>query len=104
MVNVAAFYESPETMPARLAWVEELAGALERGEPRAYVNFLNDDAAARAGAAYPQPTWDRLVEVKRRYDPDNVFRLNVNVPPDGVPGAVPPETRPGAVSAPRRRR
>ena len=32
-------------------------------------------------AAYPGPNWDRLREVKRRYDPDNLFRLNHNIPP-----------------------
>jgi FAD/FMN-containing dehydrogenase len=34
-----------------------------------------------ARAAYPGPTWDRLRELKRRYDPDNLFRLNHNIPP-----------------------
>jgi FAD/FMN-containing dehydrogenase len=34
-------------------------------------------------AAYPGSTWDRLAEVKQRYDPENVFRLNQNVPPEG---------------------
>jgi FAD/FMN-containing dehydrogenase len=33
------------------------------------------------GAAYPGPTWDRLRELKRRYHPDNLFRLNHNIPP-----------------------
>jgi FAD/FMN-containing dehydrogenase len=31
--------------------------------------------------AYPGPTWDRLREIKRRYDPDNLFRMNQNIPP-----------------------
>jgi FAD/FMN-containing dehydrogenase len=33
-------------------------------------------------AAYPGATWERLVAVKRQYDPGNLFRLNQNVPPD----------------------
>jgi len=32
-------------------------------------------------AAYPGATWDRLREIKARYDPDNTFRLNQNIPP-----------------------
>ena len=67
---------------ARLADVEEFAAALAQGDDAVYVNFLNDDAATRVRAAYPGATWDRLVEAKRRYDPANLFRLNVNIPPD----------------------
>ena len=43
-----------------------------------------DRGAAEAIAparAYPGSTWDRLSEIKARYDPDNVFRLNQNIPP-----------------------
>jgi FAD/FMN-containing dehydrogenase len=38
-------------------------------------------APPTATGAYPGSTWDRLVEVKRRYDPDNLFRRNHNIPP-----------------------
>jgi hypothetical protein len=51
------------------------------GAPGVYVNFLGDEGEARVHEAYPGPTWDRLVAVKRRYDPTNVFRLNQNVDP-----------------------
>jgi FAD/FMN-containing dehydrogenase len=44
-----------------------------------YVNFQTDeDGAARLRATYG-PNWQRLVEVKRKYDPDNVFRMNRNI-------------------------
>src|SRR5207248_6804130 len=46
----------------------------------AYVNFLGDDGAQRVTAAYGG-NHARLVELKRRYDPDNVFRLNQNIAP-----------------------
>jgi FAD/FMN-containing dehydrogenase len=84
MATVAAFYENADRRAARLAEVEEFAGALAQGEDAVYVNFLNDDGATRVRAAYPGATWDRLVEVKRRYDPTNLFRLNHNIPPDGA--------------------
>jgi Berberine and berberine like len=44
-----------------------------------YVNFTGEGGAERA--AYPPQTYARLAEVKRRYDPDNVFRFNQNIPP-----------------------
>jgi FAD/FMN-containing dehydrogenase len=81
MVNVAAVYASPEEDSVHRAWAEDAAAAVRRGEDAAYVNFVGDEGAERVRAAYPGPTWSRLAEVKRRYDPDNVFRLNQNVPP-----------------------
>jgi FAD/FMN-containing dehydrogenase len=81
MVNVAAFYEGPEDQPRREAWVTDFAAALEQGDAGAYVNFLGEEGEARVRAAYPGPTRDRLVEIKGRYDPTNLFRLNQNIPP-----------------------
>ncbi len=81
MVNVAAFYTGPEGRIARETWVEDFAAALNQGKSGAYVNFVGDEGEARVRAAYPGATWDRLVAVKRRYDPTNLFRLNQNIPP-----------------------
>jgi FAD/FMN-containing dehydrogenase len=81
MVNVAAFYEGEQDRAAREAWVNDVVARLDQGDPAAYVNFLVDEGQERIRAAYPGAAWDRLVEVKRRYDPENVFRLNQNVPP-----------------------
>jgi FAD/FMN-containing dehydrogenase len=43
-----------------------------------YVNFMTDEETSRVRAAYG-PTYDRLVEIKTKYDPDNFFRLNQNI-------------------------
>jgi len=45
------------------------------------VNFLMDEGEERARAAYGTEKYDRLKALKRQYDPDNVFRLNQNIPP-----------------------
>ena len=45
-----------------------------------YVNFLTADEGDRVRAAYG-PNYDRLAQVKRRYDPDNLFRMNQNITP-----------------------
>ena len=81
MVALGAVYERAEESPVHEAWVAEFAAALRQGDPGVYVNFLGDEGGTRVREAYPGPTWDRLAEVKRRYDPDNLFRLNQNVPP-----------------------
>lgn len=83
MVNVAALYDDPDEQTMHRAWVDRWATALAQGPTGRYVNFLGDDSDAGARAAYPGATWDRLGTVKRRYDPENLFRHNVNVPPAG---------------------
>ena len=81
MLNVAAIYASPEEDDVHRAFVDEAAASLRRGDDGAYVNFLGDEGPDRVRAAYPGATWDRLVDVKLRYDPENVFRMNQNVLP-----------------------
>jgi len=79
MLNVAAMYQRPEEAATHEAWATDTAAALRRGADGAYVGFMGDEGEARVREAYPGSTWDRLVDIKRRYDPTNVFRLNQNV-------------------------
>jgi FAD/FMN-containing dehydrogenase len=81
MVNLAALYQNPEERATHEAWVSDFAAALEQGDHGAYVNFLGDEGMERIRAAYPGKTWDRLVAIKTRYDPANLFHLNQNIPP-----------------------
>jgi FAD/FMN-containing dehydrogenase len=50
-----------------------------------YVNFLMDEDHARVKATYG-PNYERLTHVKAAYDPDNVFRINQNIPPASAEG------------------
>jgi FAD/FMN-containing dehydrogenase len=81
LVNLAAFYDGPGDRPRRDTWVAEFAAALRQTDAGAYANFLGDEGEERIRQAYPGSTWDRLVEIKARYDPKNLFRLNQNIPP-----------------------
>jgi FAD/FMN-containing dehydrogenase len=83
LCNVVSFYEGAEDKVVREAWVDEFAAELEQDDAGAYVNFLAGDAPERIRAAYPGATWDRLTEIKARYDPTNLFRSNQNIPPAG---------------------
>ena len=73
----------PSETEANVRWVRETFAALEPYmAPRVYVNYLGDDESGRTRDAYG-PNYDRLVNLKRRYDPDNRFRLNQNIDPAG---------------------
>jgi hypothetical protein len=81
MVNLAAFYTGPEDRVVREAWVADFEAALRQGDDGAYVNFISEEGQDPVRRAYPGSTWERLAEVKRRYDPTNLFHLNFNIPP-----------------------
>jgi FAD/FMN-containing dehydrogenase len=80
-VNIAAMYMDAGEQDTHDAWVGNLADSLGKDETGGYVGFLGEEDEETVRAAYPGPTWDRLRELKRRYDPDNLFRLNHNIPP-----------------------
>jgi hypothetical protein len=81
MAGVGAVYDRAADKPVHDAWAEEFAAALRQGDPGVYVNFLADEGPGRVREAYPGPAWDRLAEAKRRWDPDNLFHHNQNIPP-----------------------
>jgi FAD/FMN-containing dehydrogenase len=63
-----------------VAWTRALWNALlPCSSGGVYVNFLGDEGADRVRAAYGEANYARLVALKRRYDPDNVFRINQNI-------------------------
>jgi FAD/FMN-containing dehydrogenase len=81
MVNVAAFYTTPEDQTKQAGWVDRFAGTLRQDDAGAYVNFLGAEGEERVRAAYPGATLDRLRRVKAAIDPRNLFRLNQNIAP-----------------------
>jgi FAD/FMN-containing dehydrogenase len=83
MLTVAAMYQRPEHAAIHESWVNDLAAALHQRDSGVYVGFLRNEGEARVREAYPGTTWDRLVAVKNRYDPTNLFHLNQNIPPGG---------------------
>ena len=82
MVTFLAMYGGgPEVVATQERWVRDSLAAVVPSNAGAYVNFLGADEARTGTAAYPSATRERLAGVKRRYDPDNVFRLNTNILP-----------------------
>jgi FAD/FMN-containing dehydrogenase len=81
LITVTALFNDATDRAARASWATDFAAALGRDDAGAYVNFLGDEGQERVRAAYPAATWDRLTTIKTKYDPQNLFRLNQNVPP-----------------------
>jgi hypothetical protein len=81
IVNLLGSWQRPEDDADNVAWVRNLFMALRPAmSPGAYVNFMSGDEDDRVAEVYRE-RWDRLVEVKSKYDPENFFRLNLNIPP-----------------------
>lgn len=72
----------PADTEKNVAWTKETHAALaEHFENRQWLNYLGDDQGEDAVRRAYGPNYDRLVEVKRRYDPANVFHHNHNIVP-----------------------
>ena len=81
MVIVAA-WQDPAVDAERIAWVRDYYRATAPlSEAGGYVNFMSDDDQGKVANNYGG-NYRRLVEVKRAYDPDNLFHLNQNIDPN----------------------
>ena len=77
-----SIWTDPAATDANVRWTRETFTALgPHLESRRWLNYLGDDQGDDAIRAAYGPNYERLREVKRRYDPDNVFRLNHNIAP-----------------------
>jgi FAD/FMN-containing dehydrogenase len=84
-VNINAVWtEDDPDADRHIAWARGFFDAMQpHARGRVYLNFLGDEGAARVRQAYGTEQYARLVELKRKYDPTNVFRLNQNIEPSG---------------------
>jgi FAD/FMN-containing dehydrogenase len=73
-----------EALAQHQEWTAAFGRAMRPYAEGVYVNFLEDEGAARLRDAYPAATMERLARLKSRFDPTNFFRLNGNIlPADG---------------------
>jgi FAD/FMN-containing dehydrogenase len=79
--NIGACTEGPDGFEDERNWVRTFWSALEPYHMGVYVNFLGDEGQERVQESYGAEKYTRLRELKRRYDPDNFFRINQNIPP-----------------------
>ncbi len=80
MVHPIGCWEHPADDERHLAWVNDVTDAMEPFTTGGvYLNFMADEDRVEAG--YGTGKYERLVDLKRKYDPDNVFRFNQNIKP-----------------------
>jgi FAD/FMN-containing dehydrogenase len=78
---IAGMWPDPAQNKANITWVRDYyAATAPLSEEGGYVNFMSEDDQSRIKANY-KGNYDRLVDVKKRYDPDNLFHLNQNIKP-----------------------
>ena len=83
-VSALAIWEDPADDAREIAWARQVAGSVAPASysGAGYANYASsDESDERVRAAFGPERFARLQAVKRRYDPDNVFRFNLNVPP-----------------------
>jgi FAD/FMN-containing dehydrogenase len=75
-------WTDPADTEANVVWTKDTYAALaEHLAGRRWLNYLGDDQGDDAVRAAYGPNYDRLVEVKRKYDPENIFHHNHNIKP-----------------------
>lgn len=84
MLMIVSAYSPDDTDPEHhRSWCRDTWSALRPWSAGTYVNHLDDEGPERVREAYGAENWERLVRAKRRYDPENLFRMNQNIDPRG---------------------
>jgi len=82
ILNFVGLWQKPAETERNIAWVRGAWQAIRPFSSGAvYINFLGDEGDEHVWAAYGAEKYERLVELKKRYDPDNFFHLNQNIRP-----------------------
>jgi hypothetical protein len=81
MYNIGACTETGDGFADERDWVRTFYAALAPHETGAYINFLDAAGNDAVVESYGAQKYARLQELKRRYDPENVFHINQNIPP-----------------------
>lgn len=81
-INLNATTATADGFEAECEWSRTLWSALEPWHTNVYVNFLMSEGEDRVRQAYGDAKYTRLKALKKKFDPENFFRLNQNIPPD----------------------
>jgi hypothetical protein len=81
LVDILGSSDAADRFEREREWARECWAALRPHHAGVHVNWLMDEGTERVLEAYGEQRYRRLKAAKRRYDPENVFRLNQNIAP-----------------------
>lgn len=81
ILNIHTRWQNASDDERCLTWARDFHGATQEYAKGVYVNFLSQEGRDRVKEAYTPEVWNRLVEAKNTWDPQNLFRMNQNIEP-----------------------
>lgn len=83
VLNIHSRWQDPAIDEKCLAWAGNFHSATKQFAHGVYVNFLSEEGEDRVREAYTEKAWNRLVQLKEKFDSANLFRMNQNIKPLG---------------------
>ena len=81
VMNIHTRWQNASDDERCLSWARAIHSATQEFAQGVYVNFISQEGEERVKDAYTAQVWNRLVEVKKNWDPNNLFRINQNIKP-----------------------
>lgn len=81
VLNIHTRWQNASDDHKCMTWARDFHAATQPFAKGVYVNFLSEEGEGRVKEAYTEPVWDRLVQIKQKYDSENLFRMNQNIKP-----------------------
>ncbi len=82
VIEILAKWVGAEDPAPYVEWAEEFWQALRPMSAGVYINFMGDEGEDRVRQAYGEKIYARLADLKQKYDPHNLFRMNRNIKPN----------------------
>jgi FAD/FMN-containing dehydrogenase len=81
-IHYLSMWLDPADTETNIAYTRELSGIMKPWSTgHVYLNFIGDEGLNRVEAGFAPDKWKKLRELKKKWDPHNLFRLNQNIPP-----------------------
>ena len=85
-IHYLSMWEGVGETERNIAYTRDLAASMKPwATGTAYLNFLGDEGSRRVQESFGPQKYARLQQIKAVWDPDNLFHVNQNIPPAGVP-------------------